>query len=338
MKQLLILVYVVAASFTSYANNSTRDINYSNAFIFNEQGIEFAVFPDGQFDFNILDHIVGYNNLNYESYNDDFFEDVYVSFNSGYGYNPYIQFDDFGAIVQIQNVPIHYDYYGRVRRIGPVRIHYNYRGFVQRIGRLYVNYNANMNFHCHGYINSNNRFYSPRPWHRHYRRPSIHLSVVYDRPYRRHYTPVRRFFSTPYRSNSRPVVHHDSYRGRSNAVVFNNNYLNNSQIIDLPHNSKPIVKTDHNRSYTRSMNSNTGRHTPQHTTPSCGQTRADNQRFTPNTKSIQTIRTIQTVQNNRTPKQEMATGNTQTRSSVTRSQTQTRSQTRLANISHKQLK
>ena len=36
---------------------------------------------------------------------------VNISYNSGYDYNAYVQYDEFGAIIQIENVPIYYDYY-----------------------------------------------------------------------------------------------------------------------------------------------------------------------------------------------------------------------------------
>ena len=54
MKKLLITLSVAIYSIFSFASAPFSVRNYSNAFIFNERGIEFAVFPDGQFDFNIL--------------------------------------------------------------------------------------------------------------------------------------------------------------------------------------------------------------------------------------------------------------------------------------------
>jgi hypothetical protein len=160
MKKLLITLSVAIYSSFSFANAPFSVRNYSNAFIFNERGIEFAVFPDGQFDFNVLNRqgrVFGGNQIDV---NVGFNGQGYVSFNAGYQYDHFIQYDDFGAIIQIQNVPVFYDYYGRVRQIGNVRIHYNHNGYVRQIGGLYIGYRPNLSFFCHGYINSRNRFYT----------------------------------------------------------------------------------------------------------------------------------------------------------------------------------
>ena len=309
MKRLLILAYVAVVSYAGYANNtSTASINYSNAFIFNEQRIEFAVFPDGQFDFNILDQYGEFHSSSYNGYDIDYFEDFNINYNNGgYGYNPYLQFDDFGAIVQIKHVPIFYDYYGRVNRIGLIRIRYNYRGFVQQIGRMYINYNANLGFHCHGYINTHNRFYTPQPWHRQYRRPRVHLNVVYDRPYRRHYTPIRRHFIRPFTTNHRPNVRYHINGGQSNAVVLNNGYRYDNATVRSHSHTNTAVQTQNHRSLTRS--SVQRQNNPMTHTPSDSQTTS--------TAHLQT-------RYQRRP----GTVTTQTRSTVTQNRATTRSQTR----------
>ena len=328
MKRLLILVHVAIISFLGYANPSTAaNINYSKAFIFNEQGVEFAVFPDGQFDFNILDQHDGFYNSSYDIFDNGYFDDFNISYNSGYGYNPYLQFDDFGAIVQIQHVPIYYDYYGRVKQIGPVRIRYNYRGFVQQIGRMYVNYNSNLSFHCHGYINTHNRFYTPQPWHHQYRRPNVHLSVVNDRPYRRHYTPNRRHFTEPFSYNHRPNVQYHINGGQSNAVVLNNGYRNNNATIRSQRSTNTAVQTQHNRSLTRSMDSRSQRNYQKNTVPSA-QTRSSVQRLNnPRTRAPQTRQQISAVSTQTRSQSRPQTVLTPTRSTTTRSGTRTRSQT-----------
>jgi len=215
MKKLLIILSAAIYSSFSFANAPLSARNYSNAFIFDEQGIEFAVFPDGHFDFNILNQINGVYDSNVSVLDVGFYDDIYISFNTGYRYDAYIQYDDFGAIVQIQNVPVFYDFYGRVRQIGNIHIRYNQKGYVRQVGWLYVNYRPNLSFYCHGYINNRNRFYRQRPWHLHYRRPSLHTAVVYDRPYRRHYTPTRRHYNGPYRNNRRPQVYYSNTRSRT---------------------------------------------------------------------------------------------------------------------------
>lgn len=155
---------------------------YGDAFIFNEGGVEFAIFPDGQFDFffdprGARPRFAG---------RDPF------SFNHGFNYDPFVQYDDFGAVVQIERVPIFYDFYGRIVRAGNVPIFYNQFGTVSRIGNLYLEYDRYGRYvHHSGLINRYNRFYSYRPWHEFYRRPPMYSVVVYNQPYRAHYYPQR---------------------------------------------------------------------------------------------------------------------------------------------------
>ncbi len=196
-------------------NNASRNFarGYGNSFIFVEQGIEFAVFPDGQFDFNVNafgpDFSVGAN-----------FGNVNISFNTGFNYNPYVQYDDFGAVVQIENVPIYYDFYGRITQAGSVNIRYNNFGRIARVGGLFVHYNRFNRFdYCSGFINVFNRSYVYRPWHRFYAIPVIDYCVVYNRPYRQFYNPIRHTYYRPYRDNLRPRYNRSYNASRRNNVA-----------------------------------------------------------------------------------------------------------------------
>jgi len=172
---------VMLISSTSFANNNTSTETtvsnynyvrgYGNSFIFTEGGIEFSVFADGQFDFyaktfgpNVN---VGFSNRN-----------VSFSFNTGYDYNPYVQYDDYGAVIQIENTPLYYDYYGRVNQIGNVHINYNNFGRVNRVGGLNVFYRGNVFSHYTGFINTYNRGYVYRPWHRYYAVPAVNQKCL----------------------------------------------------------------------------------------------------------------------------------------------------------------
>lgn len=162
---------------------------YNDSFIFVEDGITFSVYPDGEFDFYIEDYITGRRNG--------------VTFNSGYDYSPYAQYDDYGAVIQVENIPIFYDHYGRVTQIGNVDIDYR-RNRVRRVGGMNVYYNRRGFYDYHtGYINVYNRFYVYRPWHAFFARPTIGLCLVYNRPYRRFYNPIRYTYYSPYRYNTR---------------------------------------------------------------------------------------------------------------------------------------
>ncbi|WP_055437316.1 hypothetical protein [Lacinutrix algicola] len=202
-------------------NTSTSYRGYGKSFIFNEQGIEFSIYADGQFDFYMPNYgpkvnvTVGSPNVN-------------ISFNSGYNYDAYVQYDEFGAIIQIENTPIYYDYYGRISQAGDIHINYNSRGYIERVGGLYVHYNRYNTFdHYTGYINVYNRAYVYRPWHRYYAAPSINYCVVFNTPYRQHYTPIRYSYNRPYVNNYRRTTAVGSRRG--NTITRNRSYASRTE-------------------------------------------------------------------------------------------------------------
>jgi len=220
MKRIVYLfAALVALSTTAFATNTTSSeadasINnyvrgYGNSFIFNEAGIEFSVFADGQFDFYLPNYgpdvSVGINTPGFS-----------LSFNTGYNYNPYVQYDEFGAIIQIENTPIYYDYYGRVNQIGNILINYNSFGRISRVGGLNVYYRNNVFYRYDGFINIYNRSYVYRPWHRFYAVPHMDFRVVHVNPYRQFYAPVRHIYYRPYTNN---VRHYNIRRANNGHAV-----------------------------------------------------------------------------------------------------------------------
>lgn len=215
------LIIAIGFSVNANASNTKADTSfynrgYGNSFIFVERGIEFSVFPDGQFDFYIPQYGPNINvALGAPSFS--------ISFNSGYNYTPYVQYDEFGAIIQIENTPIFYDYYGRISQVGNVNIYYNNFGSISRVGGLFVHYNRFNNFsHCSGFINIYNRNYVFRPWHSYYRVPARNFCVVYNRPYRQYYNPVRYRYTRPFYNNNR--VNTAVARRRGNTVYRSKQY------------------------------------------------------------------------------------------------------------------
>ncbi len=201
MKKLLFILGAFVLSTSVQATTSENKVairnayNYNNSFIFVENGITFSVYPDGEFDFYIDNRFNAGAQINLRR--------ASLTFNSGYDYSSYVQYDDYGAVLQVENVPIYYDYYGRVTQIGDVDIRYN-NGRVRRVGGLYVYYNHRGLFSHHtGYINIYNRHYAYRPFHRYFARPAVGFCLVYNRPYRRYYSPVRYTYYRPYRNNYR---------------------------------------------------------------------------------------------------------------------------------------
>lgn len=169
--------------------------NYGNSFIFMENGVTFSVYPDGEFDF-YLDNQISVNAH-------AGFGPVGVTFNSGFDYNPYVQYDDYGAVIQVENVPIYYDYYGRVNRIGGIQVWYRHN-MAYRIGGMHIYYTPRGLYNYHvGYINAYNPYYVYRPYHRYFVRPALGFCLVSYQPYRRYYTPVRYSYYQPYRYNTR---------------------------------------------------------------------------------------------------------------------------------------
>ncbi|PZD79296.1 hypothetical protein [Mesonia sp. K7] len=204
MKNFVLLLALMISSF-SFAKNETNvaDPFYgSNPIIFIENNIEFAVYPDGQFDFFYQPAAPrGF----YRNHN------INISFNSGYNYNPFVQFDDYGAVIQIENTPVFYDYYGRIIQAGDVFINYNRFGRVSSIGNMRFFYNTNGHFlYRRGYINRFNRVYVVKPWHHYYMIPPAHYTIVYYEPYRYYYQPYRVSY-VEYRDHYRSS-HHNNVR------------------------------------------------------------------------------------------------------------------------------
>ena len=198
MKKLTLVlasVFAISAQSMAHGNRYANINSYADAFVFDEMGVTFSVYPDGEFDFYLP------GNQQSTTVSNGY---VNVTFNSGYDYNPYVQYDDFGSVIQVENVPVWYDYYGRVNQIGDVIITYrNQRVF--RLGGLQVYYNSYGNYAYHtGFINTWNPYFVYRPFYSCFARPAINLCFVRTSPYRQYYTPVRYTYYRPYVHNVRP--------------------------------------------------------------------------------------------------------------------------------------
>ncbi|WP_282133345.1 hypothetical protein [Cellulophaga baltica] len=241
MRNLILLLSALVLSTSSVLAVNTEDkvaprnaYTNTNSFIFVENGITFSVYPDGEFDFYI-DERAGVNaNVNIGRTN--------ITFNSGYDYNPYVQYDDYGAIIQVENVPVYYDYYGRVTEIGEVAINYN-NNRVARVGGMYVFYdNRGYYSHNRGFINVYNRSYVYRPFHSYFARPAIGFCLVNTNPYRRYYSPVRYTYYNPYRYNTRRTY---AVVGREHRY----NKVRNERARVYKNDRRVAQRTTHSRSY-----------------------------------------------------------------------------------------
>lgn len=176
MKTLGLLFTVLLTGLTTVTANELPTLDGTDAttlsryhqaqpIMFVERGIEFIVFPNGDFDFNTA-WSNGYDNT-YS--NDVFFRTTSntrrgaVTTNRGprtsSAYDYYgpsgvqIVRDRFGNVRRVGNVFINYDYYGRVNRIGSVFINY-YRNRLVQVGGLKLYYNKHGKFtHTRGQVN-----------------------------------------------------------------------------------------------------------------------------------------------------------------------------------------
>ena len=219
----------VSASVNLIPATKTSAINsYNDSFIFVENGVEFAIYPDGQFDFYYNPGFRSGNSVQVATPN------VNISYNSGYNYEPYIQYDDYGAVIQVESVPIYYDFYGRIVQAGDIFMDYNNFGRLARVGNLRLHYN-NVHHYTHytGFINNYNRSYVYRPWHDYYRRPMVNVSVVFGSPYRAYYEPRRvsynqyvTVYNTYYANNKRK---HNFYRPAQKVKSYNYGHRTTNQ-------------------------------------------------------------------------------------------------------------
>lgn len=96
-------------------------IENADPIFFNERGIEFYVFPDGQFDFNTE-----------ASSGDTYFRKRDSGVNETYGAP---------ANANFGGVKVEHDNQGRIRRIGNVFVNYDAQNRIKRIGSVYMTYN-----------------------------------------------------------------------------------------------------------------------------------------------------------------------------------------------------
>jgi hypothetical protein len=189
---------------TGHSSNNNYYDDYGDSFTFVERNVTFAIFQNGEFDFyiNPRNQRNGLG-VNYQG------NGVNISFNSGYDYDAYVQYDDYGAIIQVEDIPIYYDYYGRVNRVGKTHITYD-SGRLVRVGGLHVYYDRQGYYsHYSGYINNYNRAYVFHPYHNYFARPLFDFRIVSYNPYRNHYQPTR---YTYYSDHSRNKYYNKNYK------------------------------------------------------------------------------------------------------------------------------
>lgn len=147
MKRIILLAAAIlvlgTAANASQANNLFREstktrFSFNDPIAFTERGIEFFVFPNGEFDFNT------------ETTNSDVYykegrrnaNRTYGAPGSNFNSGVRIEHDASGKVRRIGNVFVNYDAQDRIKRIGSVYMTYN-RFALTQIGGLKITYSRN---------------------------------------------------------------------------------------------------------------------------------------------------------------------------------------------------
>ncbi len=150
---------------------NTSSYRYAEPIRFIEQGVEFLVFPNGSFDYNILKYP---SNDHGRFYSKEHKNSRRISMNGNQGrpakvngsyfgkkkVNGLIIESDYnGFIKRIGNMNIDYDKSGRIKRLGYIKMNYD-DGKLSKVGGLKVNYNRwDQIVNIRGSVNDANRNY-----------------------------------------------------------------------------------------------------------------------------------------------------------------------------------
>ena len=141
MKNNILLIALILGVFTFVNANEVNNnrinntdasrYSYMQPLKFIERGVEFYVFPNGEFDFNThprRQRSTGHG----------------VSINISHGAPRTVHSSYYGNSHSNRGVRIEHDHLGRVRRIGSVFINYDRNSRIKRIGSVYMNYHHHL--------------------------------------------------------------------------------------------------------------------------------------------------------------------------------------------------
>ena len=118
-------------------NTTDSKFDFDEPISFTERGIEFFIFPNGQFDFNTRPDDSNGNDYYYKTAGK---REAVVYKRNPVNYGVRIDHDSFGRVRRIGNTFINYDFNDRVNRIGTVYMKYNNFALAQ-VGGLRIKYN-----------------------------------------------------------------------------------------------------------------------------------------------------------------------------------------------------
>jgi hypothetical protein len=140
---LIVASFLLTLSVANAANEKTAEVtlnrnSFDDPISFIERGIEFFVFPNGDFDFNSRPEDSHGSTYYYKGAGKKGTTVARGSMPVNYGV--IIEQDSFGRVRRVGNVFINYDFNDRVNRIGTVYMRYN-RFALTQIGGLHIEYN-----------------------------------------------------------------------------------------------------------------------------------------------------------------------------------------------------
>ena len=149
--------------FSDKTDRRAYSIDYRDAepIIFKERGIEFMLFPNGEFDFNTRPS--GPRHTTNGTSGAPGTRGYYGSSERGVR----VEHDNFGRVRRVGNVYINYDAFGRVKRIGTIYMSYNSFA-VTKVGNMRIVYDRRGRIvDVYGFINATNSgyYYNPRGTH-----------------------------------------------------------------------------------------------------------------------------------------------------------------------------
>ncbi|MCO6175784.1 hypothetical protein NHF50_12095 [Flavobacterium sp. NRK F10] len=135
------------------------DYRYAEPIAFTERGVEFLVFPNGDFDFNtVRSNTVQPRNSTYGAP-----RTYYGYYNTNSPRGVLVQHDNMGRVRRVGNVFINYDALGRVKRIGSVYMSYNSFALKQ-VGNLRIIYDRRGRIiDIRGFVNAYSQHYAYTP-------------------------------------------------------------------------------------------------------------------------------------------------------------------------------
>lgn len=119
-------------------NGYAIDYREAEPIVFMERGVEFMVFPNGDFDFNTHNNSYNQPPRGYYGRRGAENDTQYTNTDRNRGIRIIKDFD--GRVIRIGNVFLNYDFYGRIIRIGSIYLTYNHFALT-RIGGLRIFYN-----------------------------------------------------------------------------------------------------------------------------------------------------------------------------------------------------